>query len=190
MWSRRAWGLVLGPLAVTFASGLAGCATPASAPASASSPQPQRFAGRVAVRVDASPTQGAQAGSFGFELVGTPEAGQFVASGPLGALLARVTWSADGALVEANGNADRFGSLAEAARQLAQALSLPAQLPVAAWFAWLRGQPLPGKPSTPAADGFSQFGWQVNTARAREGRLGAEFAGPPAASVRVVLDQP
>jgi outer membrane lipoprotein LolB len=143
----------------------------------------------MALRVDATANQPAQAASFAFELTGTPQAGQFTAASPLGTLLARVSWQAEGARVEANGQVDRFASLTAAMRQFAESAGLALDLPVAAMFAWLGGRPLAGQPFLAQAEGFEQLGWRVSTAAATEGRISAEWPGPPAAIVRVILDR-
>jgi outer membrane lipoprotein LolB len=186
MRSRRGCCVCL--LGISASTLLAGCAV--LAPRAASSAGQSRFSGRMAIRVDASATQGVQAGSFSFDLVGSPTAGQFSATSPLGTLLARVTWQANEARVEANGEADRFASLEAAMGEFGQRAGLRMALPVAALFAWLRGEPLAGTASTATPEGFSQLGWRINTAQARDGRIQADWPGPPAATLRVVLDAP
>jgi outer membrane lipoprotein LolB len=143
----------------------------------------------MALRVDATANQPGQAVSFAFELTGTAQAGQFTAASPLGTLLARVSWQAGEARVEANGQVDRFASLAAAVRQFTESAGLALDLPVAALFAWLGGQPLAGQAFSPQADGFEQLGWRVGTASAADGRVSADWPGPPAASVRVILER-
>lgn len=184
MVARRHAGLALGLAGLPWL--VTGCAAWSTTPPGVGE---QRLSGRLAARVDASAGQGPQAGSAAFELTGSPRSGAFTLSSPLGTVLARVRWHADQARVEANGEVNTYPSLDAATEELARVAGLAIKLPVAALFAWLQGQPLTDAPFVRDSGGFRQFGWTVNTSQAADGRLSADWPGPPAASLRVVLDR-
>jgi len=118
---------------------------------------------------------------------------------PLGQALAAIDVDAGGArLTAADGRIYNAGSLTELARR-GLGLTLPLEhLP---W--WMSGRSVPGAPSTPDADGFSQHGWTVRYGsrdeRGRPLRIDAECSngcgdrqtgsqsGP--LSVRLIIDQ-
>lgn len=177
----------LGSLLAAAAIVLGGCATPPRPAADLSAPD--QLAGRMTVRVDATPTSAARQVTAAFDLQGTPREGRLDLSTPLGTTLAQARWAPGKvALVTAQGET-QFASLDELTREV-----LGESLPVAALFDWLRGRPWPGAPSTPAASaadpGFGQLGWQVSLARFADGWIDATRAQAPAVTVRARLERP
>ena len=145
---------------------LAGCAVPPRAPA----PQAvQVWSGRLALTVEG---QARKSFSSGFELKGSPEAGELSLFSPLGGTLAVLAWSPGHAMLRANGKTREFPSLEALAQE-----ATGAPLPVAALFDWLAGQP------TPVA------GWQPDVSQVAEGRLRAQRSSPPpVADLRLAFD--
>jgi outer membrane lipoprotein LolB len=162
--------------------GLAGCATPPSAP-----PQGDSLSGRLTLQVDADGDRPAQSLSASFDLRGSAERGELRLSTPLGTTLAAATWSPGRVrLVTPQGDRE-FADL--------DALSMQAfgeTLPLRALPDWLRGRPWPDAPAaavplTPGP-GFEQLGWHVDLARFGDGQLQARRSAPPAVRLRAQLD--
>lgn len=171
-------------LGVTAAGPLAGCATPATAPATPAVAM-SALEGRLALRIDGQPERDLSAS---FELSGSAEQGLLLLSGPLGATAARASWSPQGATLHTGEGQQQFDSLDALAER---ALGEP--FPIAVLFDWLRGRPWPGAAASAREDGvagFVQLGWQVSLARLAEGWLEARRAGPPGMTVRVRLASP
>jgi outer membrane lipoprotein LolB len=171
----------LGWLVVTAL--LWGCATAPSSPPGGETP----LAGRLTVRVAATPASEARSVSASFDLQGNPRQGRLDLSTPLGTILAQARWApGQVALVTSDGET-RFASLDDLTREV-----LGESVPLAALFDWLRGRPWPGAPSTPAATeagpGFQQLGWAVSLARFDEGWISAQRDQAPAVTVRAKLD--
>jgi len=172
-------------LVVLASALLAACATvPPPSPISGES-----FAGRLSVKVDATPTSEARNVSAAFELQGNEHKGRLDLSTPLGTILAQARW-APGEVSLANSQGQtRFADLDALTREV-----LGESLPIAALFDWLRGRPWPGAASVesapPAEAGFSQLGWVVNLAKLDEGWVAATRPRSPAVVVRVKLDRP
>lgn len=127
--------------------------------------------GRLALRVESEPPQSFFAG---FELSGSPRAGQLTLVGPLGQTLGRLLWQPDGAFLDqGEGHVQSFASL----RELAEAVT-GTDLPVAALFDWLRGQP------------NEVAGWQADLSQLSAGRLMARRLQPaPVADLRLIIAQ-
>lgn len=143
---------------------LTACATPRPA-----APGQAFWSGRMAVQVDSTPPQSF---SSGFELSGQPEAGELVLTSPLGNAVGVVHWTPGLAEWRQGPQITRRSSLAELSAELAGT-----PLPVAALFAWLRGQPA-------EADG-----WQADLSQQREGRITARRLTPlPPAELRIVFE--
>lgn len=142
---------------------LTACATPrAPVPGQAS------WSGRLAVQVDSQPPQ---AFSAGFDLSGSPQAGELVLSSPLGNTVATVRWSPGVAELQQAGQVTRRTSLDELSTELGGTA-----LPVAALFAWLRGLP------------ETAGGWSADLSRQTDGRITARRHSPaPAAELRIVF---
>jgi len=162
---------------------LAGCASVARPPAAGDA-----LAGRLSVKVDATPASEARNLSASFDLQGDPQQGRLDLSTPLGTVLAQARWAPGRvALVTPQGET-LFASLDDLTREV-----LGESLPVAALFDWLRGRPWPGAPSTPseapAEPGFGQLGWTVSLARCDQGWVAATRAQAPAVTVRAKLDR-
>lgn len=153
--------------ACALALTLVGCAL---TPPSPSTTGP-RWSGRLALQV-----QGRAEGSFsaGFELRGSPAAGELALYTPLGASAALLEWAPGRASLRVPGQPEReAGSLDDL---LAQALGTA--IPVAALFDWLAGVP------TPAS------GWRADLSQHASGRLRASRLDAPAADLRIVLEGP
>ena len=135
---------------------LAGCAAPPTAP-------PQGFSGKLGYRLEATPTQRAQAGSALFELEGGASTGRLLLTSPLGTALAEASWNARGAWLKTQEGERAYASLDELGLALGQTLQGP-PLPLMALFDWLQGRPWP-QAGHQLADGvnrgFSQLGWRV-----------------------------
>lgn len=172
------------PALVAAAALVAGCATPPPA----SERSADAIAGRMTVRVDATPQSEARNVTATFDLQGGPHEGRLDLSTPLGTVLAQARWSpAKVALVTSQGET-RFRNLDDLTREV-----LGESLPVAALFDWLRGRPWTGAPSAPFATsndkGFRQLGWEVSLARFDEGLISARREQAPTVTVRAKLDQ-
>lgn len=155
-------GLLVAPLL------LLGCATPPPiVPATGSADGYWR--GRLALRIE---TAEPSAFFASFELSGHAESGELLLSTPLGGTLAQLRWTPQQALLRSHGETrsfDSLGALAEEATGTA--------IPIAALFAWLRGQPA-------TADG-----WQADLSQLAEGRLLARRSVPaPVAELRLILE--
>jgi len=145
------------------------------------------LAGRLSVRVDASPTTDARALSAAFELRGSAREGALDLNTPLGTTIARARWAPSGVVLMTSDGEQRFADLDGLSRE-----SLGEAVPLAALFDWLRGRPWSGAASTPAAPpttGFSQLGWTVDLARFDEGWIAATRARAPAVNLRARLDR-
>jgi outer membrane lipoprotein LolB len=143
---------------------LSACAAPRP-PGAASE---DAWSGRLALRLDSTPPQSFSAG---FDLRGSPQAGELQLNSPLGTALARVRWSPQGAELR---QGDRFEQR-ESLDELTTDLSGTA-LPIAALFGWLRG-------NNNAADG-----WTVDLSQQPQGRITARRTTPlPSAELRVLF---
>ncbi len=113
-----------------------------------------------------------QSFSAGFDLRGTPSAGELQLTTPLGTSLATVVWSPGRAEMRQGGPVTRRGSLDELTTELSGTA-----VPVAALFGWLRGQ------------AGEVPGWQADLSRQAEGRITARRIAPvPTAELRVVVE--
>ncbi len=172
-------------LAAWAAALLTGCATP---PPDIAGPL---TAGRLALRVDATPARPAQNLSVAFELRGDAERGEMRLLTPIGTQVAAARWAPGEASLTDGDGTHRFANLDE----LADA-AFGEPLPLGAWPDWLAGRPWAGAPhrvingGDGGAGGFEQLGWRVDTTRLADGLLVASRATPPAVSLRVRLDNP
>lgn len=140
------------------------CATPQRA----ALPGEELWSGRLAMTVQSDPPQSFSAG---FDLRGSPDAGELQLTSPLGTSLATVVWRPGSAEMRQGGQVTRRGSLDELTAELGGT-----PVPVAALFGWLRGQ---------AGDAP---GWQADLTRQPEGRITARRLAPqPSAELRVVV---
>lgn len=122
----------------------------------------------MALRLDSTPPQSLSAG---FDLRGSPQAGELQLSSPLGTTLASVRWSPQGAELRQGDRLERRDSLDELTSDISGTA-----LPVAALFGWLRGE-------STAADG-----WTVDLSQQPQGRITARRAAPlPSAELRVLF---
>ena len=150
-------------LLVCCAGLLTACATP-RAPA----PGQAHWSGRLAVQVASTPPQSFSAG---FDLTGSPNAGELALATPLGNTVATVVWSPGSAELRQGEQTTRRAGLDELTTELGGTA-----LPVAALFAWLSGQPQ------------SANGWTADLSRHPEGRITARRTDPaPSAELRIVF---
>lgn len=158
-------GLIQRLVVLSTALLLTACAATRLAPV----PGVQSWNGRLALIVDSNPPQSYAAG---FDLRGTPAAGELLLISPLGQALANVVWSADGAEMRQGDRITRRASLDELATELGGAA-----VPVSALFGWLRGE-------RPKAQG-----WEADLSRHADGRITARRTQPlPSAELRVVFE--
>jgi outer membrane lipoprotein LolB len=166
-------------LLVAAAALFAGCASvqpPSLAP---------DLAGRLSVRVEASPAAQARSFAADFDLRGNADRGELRLTGPLGAVLAEVRWRPGAAeMTDAHGRRD-YPTLDALARDL-----LGEPLPLAALTDWLRGRPWAGAPHARHDDGFEQLGWRVALSEFAQGLVQARRDGVPAVQVRARLESP
>lgn len=152
---------------------LAGCAVQTGT--SGSNPANALFwRGRLALQVEASPPQTqAQYVAGGFELTGTPQAGELTLFTPLGTTAAALSWSAQAAILRDAGSIRHFESLDALISQ-----TFGTEIPVVALFAWLAG------------DTMTVAGWRVDLSQYAGGRITARRTLPaPMAELRLVLEQ-
>jgi len=144
---------------------LAACATPAPTISVDGSPY---WSGRLALTIDSDPPQSFSAG---FDLRGTPQAGELQLNSPLGNALATVRWTPEGAELLQGDQVTRRSTIDALTTELGgQAL------PVIALFAWLRGQEAEAN------------GWWVDLSRQATGRIVARRSQPlPTAELRLVF---
>ncbi|MFD0669256.1 lipoprotein insertase outer membrane protein LolB [Ramlibacter sp. MAHUQ-53] len=163
MTSRRA--LLIAALGGPAGALLAGCAAPPRAAAGG-----PRWSGRLALQVEGD---AARSFTAGFDLRGSPAAGALSLFTPVGGTAALIEWSAAGARLQAPGQPDRQAASLD--DLVAQATGSP--LPVAALFDWLAGRPA------------AASGWQADLSQRAQGRLRARRLTPPAADLRLVLEE-
>lgn len=153
------WAALLATMAL-----LTACATPQRAV----QPGEELWNGRLAMTVQSDPPQSFSAG---FELRGTPDAGELQLTSPLGTSIATVVWLPGEAELRQGGQITRRGSLDELTTELSGT-----PVPVAALFGWLRGR------------AGNVPGWQADLTRQAEGRITARRTSPlPMAELRVVV---
>lgn len=144
-------------------SWLAACATPPDMV-----PGQKHWSGRLAMQVASDPPQSVSAG---FELTGSPDAGELWLTSPLGNTVASVAWSPGSAELRQGEQVVRRASLDALTTELGGA-----PLPLVALFAWLNGQPQTAN------------GWAADLSRHAEGRITARRTDPaPTAELRIVF---
>ncbi|MCU0925414.1 MAG: outer membrane lipoprotein LolB [Hydrogenophaga sp.] len=147
---------------------VAGLLTACATPRPPASPGESSWSGRLALTVDSTPLQSFAAG---FDLHGTPLAGQLLLTSPLGQTVASVQWSPGSAEWRQGEQVTRRATLDQLTTEL-----VGTALPVAALFGWLNGE------ATPAS------GWQVDLNRHPEGRVFARRTQPlPSAELRIIF---
>jgi len=167
---------------------LAGCAQFVPLPSPAVD---EALSGRLSIRVEPDGSAAGRAFSAAFDLRGDAHEGVLGLSTPLGSMLARASWKPGEVLLVTPQERRRFADLDALTREV-----LGENVPVAAWFDWLRGRPWPEAASNPggasagaAPAGFEQLGWSVDTSRLAEGRVVAVRERPaPVVTVRIQLD--
>ena len=143
---------------------LTGCAQPRPMPENLG----RLWVGRLALQVEG---QASQSFSASFELSGTAQQGRFEVFTPLGGTLAQLRWGAGHAeliTAEQTRQSESLDALLQEA--------LGADIPVAALFSWLEGNPATAQ------------GWQADLSAIAQGRLVAyRFAPQPQATLRIAL---
>jgi outer membrane lipoprotein LolB len=152
---------------------VAGCAAPTRATDSERA-ETASWHGRLAVRVEADPPRApSQSFSAGFELTGNALVGELTLYTPLGSTAASLAWSAQTAILHANGDIRYFESLDSLIKQ-----ALGTDIPVIALFAWLAG------------DNQVAAGWHADLSQHANGKITARRAEPaPQAELRLVLEK-
>ena len=144
---------------------------------------PDLLSGRLSLRVSDSAGAATHSVSAGFDLSGSPTRGELRLNSPLGTTLALARWSPGEVTLDANGERKRYTALDALAQDV-----FGEPLPLAALFAWLRGQPWAQSEHVALDNGFEQLGWRVDLARWSEGLLVAERTSPTAVLLRARLD--
>lgn len=126
------------------------------------------WSGRLAVQVEDA---AAQSFSAGFELQGSPAAGQLTLFNPLGNVLAELQWSPGRALLHSGSETRQSTSLPALVLELTGS-----ELPIEALFGWLKG------------DQVQAAGWQADLSALDKGRLTATRRMPaPHTVLRIIL---
>jgi outer membrane lipoprotein LolB len=169
MLDRRAALLLSGSAAISSVL-IAGCATNKSDTGHFYSKN-ETWSGRISLKTLSIPPQQL---FTSFVLQGSPEAGQLTFTSPIGTTLAEVSWNRDQAVLRQGGEVRQYPDLDTLTTVLTGS-----ELPVAAMFSWLNGDPL------------SAGGWTAQLADLPRGRLQARRDTPdPAAEIRIILDEP
>lgn len=143
---------------------LSACAQPPR-PASGAA---DHWSGRLAVQVEDAASQSFSAG---FELLGSPRAGELILFNPLGNVMAQLQWWPGHALLRNGGEQRQSTSLEALVLELTGS-----DLPIAALFGWLKGEAV------------QAAGWQADLSALAAGRLTATRHTPaPQTTLRVVL---
>jgi outer membrane lipoprotein LolB len=152
-------------LAALLVALLAACATPQRTQAPAGT---QVWTGRLALTVE-----GGQPFAAGFELKGSPSAGELRLYTPLGGTAGVLSWAPGSATLRSGNAAPRqFDSLDALATEVTGT-----PLPVAALFDWLDGK------------ATEVPGWTVDVSQVAQGRLRAQRSTPPPlADLRVAFE--
>jgi outer membrane lipoprotein LolB len=148
--------------------GMAALLSACAVPHAPGGPELKVWSGRLALRVESDPPQSFSAG---FDLRGTPAAGELQLSTPLGSTVAEVRWSAQGAELRQGQEVKRRASLDELTTELSGTA-----LPVGALFGWLRGEHV------------DPPGWIADLSMHSEGRITARRTSPlPGAELRLLF---
>lgn len=118
---------------------IAGCATNTWARSNTTS-----YQGRLSLRIASDPPQSL---SGVFDISGNAQAGELILSTPLGNTLAKLHWSAESAVLVANGTTNTYASTNELMEQATGTV-----IPLSALFDWLAGinTPIEGWSTDPA----------------------------------------
>lgn len=164
---------VLGAALLATALLMTGCASPPRMEV-ARQAEVSLWRGRLALRIESEPPPSqAQSFSAGFELTGSPLAGELTLYTPLGNTAAALSWSAQTAVMRSQGEVRHFASLDALIRE-----AVGTELPVAALFAWLAGEQM------------SVAGWSADLSQHALGRVAALRTTPaPRAELRLVLEK-
>ena len=148
---------------------LAACAAPRTTPDGLS-----HWQGRLALRVESTVTDAApQSIAAGFDLSGSPLAGELVLYTPLGNSAATLSWTEHSATLRSATESRTFESLEALIRH-----TMGTELPVAELFAWLAGD----NPVVP--------GWEADLSRYAQGSILARHTRPGTqAQLRLILEK-
>ena len=164
LWVCR-WGA-----SVVLATWLSACSTPPPTPQKeVALPQ---WSGRMALQITApGPDASAQSFSASFYLQGSPVQGRLEVFNPLGTQVAALSWGQGWAQLQQGEQLRRSAALSDLVR-----ISLGAEIPIDALFAWLQGRPI------------QVSGWQVNLSQYAQGRISAQRWEPlPQAQLKIIL---
>jgi outer membrane lipoprotein LolB len=153
---------------------MAGCASQKRT-GSQNSLYPENWRGRLAVRVQADPSQGQtrdQAFSAEFDLHGNAQQGDLLFYTPLGSTAAVIHWEPGKAELLTNGEPRTFTDLNRLIREL-----LGTEVPIESLFLWLAGK----RQDT--------AGWQVDLTDKAQGKITARrLEPPPVAELKLILE--
>jgi len=144
---------------------------------------PQALSGRLLLQIGAQGTTAARQWSAGFELRGSPQAGELDLTSPLGTVVAQARWQPGTAELIQGSERRRFDSLSGLAVDL-----LGEAVPLEALFDWHKGRPWPQQPHQPTGNGFVQAGWAVDVSALGTGGLTARRDQAPTITLRARLD--
>lgn len=120
----------------------------------------------------ADPQSQPQSFSAAFELQGDAQQGSLNFYTPLGSTAAVIRWTPESAQLTARGETHQFSGLAPLTAHM-----LGTEVPVSAFFSWLKGKSL------------SAAGWNVDLTQFNQGKITAQRLTPaPEAQLRVILD--
>ena len=162
------WMAALSAAMLTAGCAVAPQATGTSAVSAAS------WRGRMAVRVESRQAQtGTRSFAAGFELVGSPQAGELTLYTPLGTTVAALSWSGRTAVMRNAEGSRNFESLDALIEQ-----AIGTEIPVAALFAWLAGDNMPAA------------GWSADLSRYADGSILARHLQPESETeIRLLLEK-
>lgn len=156
-------------------------------------PDTLRLGGRASISVGAIGTRPAHRETFEFEWVSTGESGQsgqLSLLGPLGQIVAQLSWTPQQAQLRQSGQAQ--ARIAATPEELSESV-LGERLPVQGLGDWLQGRAWAQAPAAATLEGFEQLGWQIDVRRLRSDRQGsARRPGDDrqaSATLRWVLDE-
>ena len=131
------------------------------------------YQGRLSLRIASDPPQSM---SGGFVISGSAQEGELTLSSPLGNTLAKLSWSAESAVLVANGTTSTYTSTNELMETATGTV-----LPLSALFDWLAGK------DTPVT------GWEIDLSHMKneeQQRLVAKRTSPlPMTDLRIAIDK-
>ena len=150
---------------------LASCGLVLAGCVSAPRERPTAFwSGRLGLLLQSNPPQSLQAA---FELQGNARQGELTLLGPVGTVLAHLSWTPWQATLERGQDRWTHDNVERLTEQLVQT-----PLPIQALFDWIEGHAI------------THAGWEPDLSALAQGRIAARRTSPePQAMLRIVLDQ-